>query len=199
MRALLGLCLVFLAGNTSCKNCPEYGYQSQFNYSIKTAFTTPSGIAVDPTGQAVSAELIDRLTDEVETCLAVAFGATPVIPVDAAVAGQCLNRTFDLPFRRNCLTIKVPDDWELSCDGEEQLLPLSRTTYRPPDELCRAKGLEPTPNCPCRWRAGIQDNHTIVTTPNFYLYKDPLIRMFTGCNNLWAVPALAQCATPSKP
>lgn len=201
MRALFTvLCFVFVAGCGVYDGgrCENYRYQSQFDYPVKPTLITPSGIAVDPTGQAVSAEFIDQLTDEVETCLADAFGTPPVIPEDVAMASGCLRRTFEMPFHRDCLTVKVPNDWEVACDSEQQVLPLSSTTYIPPDSLCRAKGREPTRACPCRWRAGIQDNNVIVVTPNFYLYKDPLIRLVTGCNNPWASPALARCAAPPK-
>jgi hypothetical protein len=132
---------------------------------------------------------IDRLTNEVESCLAEEFGNPPVIPDDVINQSYCLYNTFDIPFPRECITVKVVDDWVWSCDGTQQLIP-----QEAPQELCDAKGLSYDPNCPCRWRAGIQDNHIIVVTPDLFLYKDPLIRLMTSCNNPWAHPKISKCA-----
>lgn len=179
-----------------CNNdCPDtYHFKDQTSYEVNPEFTTKNGIAVDPTGQNISPDLIDGLTDEVENCLIEAFGFPPVIPEEVMRDSMCVGETFDLPIHRECLTVKIPDDWLLSCDGSQQLLPNIA-----PRELCEAKGLTPTPECPCRWRAGIQDNQTIVVTPSLYLYKDPLIRIVTGCNNPWGHPILSHCAKPSTP
>lgn len=186
----------------SCVNddcCDLYGYASQFHYDVRPSQSTSKGIAADLTGQDISLEAIDRLTDEVETCLRLAFGDPPIIPEDVRQKAACRGKTFRLPLARECFVVKIPDDWELSCDQSQQVLPLKSTSYRPPDKLCEDKGLEPTPECPCRWRAGIQDDNTIVVTPSLYLYKDPLIRMVTGCNNPWGHPVLAHCVAPSTP
>jgi len=172
---------------------------SQFKYDVSPNDTTPEGISVDLSGQDVSLELIDRLTDEVESCLKEKFGDPPVLSPEAMQEGQCFRNTFTLPINRSCLTIKIPDDWQYSCDGTQQVLPIKSTDYRPPDSACRVKGLEPTPECPCRWRAGIQDSCIVVSTPSLYLYKDPLIRLVTGCNNPWVNNDLAHCAAPSTP
>ena len=187
---------LFLFSNCITEDsCPVvYRYQDQTNYEITPEFVTPSGLAVDPTGQDVSAALVDELTDKVERCLIEEFGDPPVIPEDVMEKGMCRSNTFALPISRECLTVKVPDDWVMSCDQTQQLLPAPA-----PDQLCRDKGLEPSAECPCRWRAGIQDHQTIVVTPSFYLYNDPLIRIVTGCNNPWGHPALQRCATPSVP
>ena len=176
-------------------SCPVvYRYQDQTDYEVNPEFVTPGGIAVDPTGQDVSLTLVDELTDKVENCLIEEFGDPQLLPPEVVEKGRCRGETFALPISRECLTVKVPDDWVLSCDKTQQLLPAPA-----PDQLCRDKGLHPTPECPCRWRAGIQDHQTIVVTPSFYLYNDPLIRIVTGCNNPWGHPALARCATPSVP
>jgi len=191
--------LVFLLLISSCSgsdNCqPNYFYQDQTTYEVNPEFTTSQGIDIDTTGQNISLELIDQLTDEVEDCLIKTFGFPPIITERIMQQGMCLYETFELPINRECLTVKIPDDWILSCKGDQQVLPALA-----PAEYCieQEKGI-PTSECPCRWRAGIQDNLTIVTTPSLYLYKDPLIRIVTGCNNPWGHPALAHCATPSTP
>lgn len=171
--------------------CVSHLYESQFRYDVTPAFTTPGGLAVDPTGQAVDPATIDRLTDEVEACLAAEFGRPARLPPEVRAAADCLGDTFALPIARECLVVKVPDDWEKSCDGDQQVLPAQA-----PAALCQAKGLVPTAACPCRWRAGIQDDHVLVTTPSLYLFKDPLVRLATGCNNPWAHERLARCARP---
>lgn len=176
--------------------CRRYTYTNQFNYEVDFNQTTPQGIAIDLSGQDVSPELIDRLTDEVEQCLAETFGNPPVLPPAVVQDAQCRDDTFSLPINRECFAVKIPNDWQISCDGTQQVLPISSTAYVAPDELCEAKGLTVTPECPCRWRAGLQDNYIIVSTPSLYVYKDPLIRMVTGCNNPWGHPALSQCASP---
>jgi len=155
---------------------------------------TPEGIRVDSGEQEVALERFDRMVDQVERCLRETFGDRPSIPAEMREAGQCLDGTFALPVDRSCLVVKVPDDWEVACDGLEQVLPAHA-----PDALCRAKGLEPTAACPCRWRAGIQDQHVIVVPPSARMFKDPLVRLATGCNNPWGHPALARCAAPDDP
>lgn len=174
--------------------CPDYRYESQFTYAVTPAFTTPSGIAVDPSGQDVKGETVDAQTAEVEACLAREFGTSPHLPNDVRRAADCLEETFALPIPRDCFEVKVPADWTLSCDGTQQVLP-----SRAPDALCLAKGLVPTDACPCRWRAGLEGGRVVVTTPSFHMFKDPLVRLATGCNNPWAHPKLAACAMPTLP
>lgn len=181
---------VGLSACSDSKPCINYNYQSQFNYQINATLITPKGIQVDPTGQTISLKLIDQKFDEVEKCLTDTFGNPAHIPSDLALKAQCENSTFDLPIHRSCITVKIPNDWLWNCDGTEQLLPALA-----PQSLCNAKGLSKDPNCPCRWRAGIQDDFVIVATPDLYLIKDPLIRIATGCNNPW-IDELAKCAAP---
>lgn len=187
---------MFVSACQSEQNCQRYNYVNQFRYEVNFTQSTPKGIAIDLSGQDVSPELIDRLTDEVEQCLAETFGNPPVLPPAVVQDAQCRDNTFSLPINRECFAVKIPNDWQISCDGTQQVLPISSTVYVALDELCEAKGLEVIPECPCRWRAGLQDNYIVVSTPSLYVYKDPLIRMVTGCNNPWGHPALSQCASP---
>lgn len=171
-------------------SCPRWNYYNQFNYKTNFNQTTPIGIKVDTSGQDMSLVLIDELTLKVEDCLNKNF-PDGKIPDDVYKAGQCSTKTLELPCDKDCLKVKIPNDWLWSCDGTQQLLP-----SQAPKALCEAKGLHPTAECPCRWRAGIQDDSIIVATPNLHLYKDPLIRYITGCNNPWFHPKLAECANP---
>lgn len=134
---------------------------NQFEYKTNFNQTTPDGVKTDLSGQGT--ELlgqIDTKIKETETCV------KKLIP--------------DFSINRQCLRVKIPNDWVLSCDGTEQLLP-----WNAPQELCNQKGFLPDPNCPCLWRAGYQKPDILVSTPNLHLFKDPLIRMFTNWNNPW--------------
>ena len=184
------MCFFALAIGCGSENdqCPRYNFYNQFSYKVRPTIKTVRGIAVDLTGQDVSLNCIDKATSEVEKCLEETFGNPPRLPDDVRQKADCLVETFALPLKRKCLTVKIPDDWTLSCEGTYQVLP-----QEAPAERCFEKGLTPTPNCPCRWRAGIQDDSVIVATPNLFLYKDPLIRLVTSCNNPWAHPSLAKC------
>lgn len=194
VKKLLTLFALYILINCKGPDCPHYGYTSQFNYQVSYNAITPSGIKVDTSGQLIRLDTIDVLTNEVETCLEKNFGSPPHIPQEVRNASYCVVSDFNLPCDRDCFSVKVPDDWVMSCDGSQQLLPTEA-----PQELCDAKGLTANPDCPCRWRAGIQNNNIIVTTPSLYLYKDPLIRIITGCNNPWAHTRLAECAQPTVP
>lgn len=153
------------------ERCHEYkwGYaENGFDsYDVATTQLTPKGTPFDPSGMKISGQLIDRLTDEVETCL-----------------GQTIERS--------AFVVKVANDWTLNCDKTEQVLPILAGSAG-----CLAKGLTPTSECQCRWRAGIKCPNSIIVTPNFFLYKDALIRYVTGEPNPWAIDKLANCAAPT--
>ena len=153
----------------------DYG----FDYAIDPTETTPEGIRVDRSGQtAPTLEQIDELTDAVEACLRAA-------PITCGRPDPVINR--------GCFSVKVPNDWAMSCAGDWQVL-----RDRAPEIGCLAKGETPSPECPCRWRAGIQET-AFVVTPSLLLYPDVLIRAATGCPNPWAVPELAKCASLRLP
>lgn len=170
-----------------------YDFPDQTSYEVNANLLSPKSIAIDTSGLNISTKLVDRLTDEVETCLIKNFGNPPILPPDVQRDGSCPGETFQLPIRRQCLTVKVANDWFLSeneADGsKQQLLPFVAGYGG-----C-GKGL--SGDDPCYWRAGIQDNLTIVTTPSFYLYKDPLVKITTGCTNAWFDAKLAACMLPT--
>jgi hypothetical protein len=190
------LAVMFVACTPGVSPYSQHHYQNQFpdqyHYVFRADQVTPSGIAVDTSGVAVDLAALDRQTDEVEACLAEAFGPVPRLPPALVADAHCDGAAFPLPLLRGDLAVKVAANWVPSCvSPTQQLLPVPGQ-----DWICEAKGQTPTPECPCRLRAGIQDNEIIVVTPDQYLYKDPLIRLVTGCNNPW-VGALAVCARPS--
>ena len=172
---------------------PQHFFTDQTNYNVTPTEFTPKNIAVDPSGLNINLSMIDRLTDEVETCLTNTFGKDGILPPDVVKDGQCIrNNTFQLPIHRECLTVKVANDWFLSkyeYGGTlHQLLPYTNGGQ------CTDKGL---PAGVCYYRVGIQDNLTIVVPPSFLLYKDGLVRIVTGCYNPWYAPSLAACMNPT--
>ena len=166
---------------TGCVGCDEahWGYSSGAfdHYNFQGNLITPSGIAYDPSGQPINPELIDRLTNEVETCL-----------LD--------NKYITSKINRQSFNVIVANDWHLGCDepgwGVNQLLPVLAD-----QEGCSAKGMTPNTSCHCEWRAGIRCPNSIITTPAFYLYKDALIRYTANIINPWADATIASCAQPS--
>lgn len=173
----------------SCSS-QKWGYAGhEFDvYDVTHTSKTPKGISFDSSGMHISGELIDRLTDEVETCL---NGFAGTLPEDVSRASGCPTTTLN-PIDRSRFVVKVASNWQLNCDRTEQVLPVLAGGAG-----CVAKGLVPTQSCPCRWRAGIKCPNVLIVTPSFFLYKDVLIRYITGCINPWASPALAECATPT--
>ena len=177
----------------------DMSYRWVFDYDVHPDRVTPKGIRVDDTGQDIDLELIDQLVDEVEECLYDEFGPEPVLTEDMRLwkidvgSAWCLNDSFVLPIDRSSIIVKIPDTWSLTCDKSQQIL-----ADRSPDEGCTAKGLTPTEECPCSWRAGFQPENVIIATPSLYLFKDPLIRLVTSCVNPWT-DRLAQCASPTVP
>jgi hypothetical protein len=170
----------------------RYHYYDQTNYDIKPNATTNTNIVVDTSGLSININKIDRLTTETENCLIKTFGNPPLIPDETVKAAQCVSNTFELPLRRNCLVVKVANNWFLSTydygGTKHQQLPYTNGGQ------CTAKGL---PAGVCYYRVGIQDDLTIVVPPSFYLYKDALVRISTGCGNPWMSEQLSACMEPT--
>jgi hypothetical protein len=154
---------------------------SSGTYDVAPTLYTAKGIAVDSSGQAVDLVAIDALTDEVEACLARAFPGG-VLPDAVYHAGSCERPSFT-PFRRECLTVKVPRDWFVGVSGY-QLLPHGN------GGSCEEKGHGPGK---CFYRATIQDSTTIVVPPKLGLYADPLLKIMTGCHLPWSSAELSAC------
>jgi hypothetical protein len=183
---------------SSPSQCLEtrYGYTSvgmfdAYEFDESRKFTTSKGVMVDPAGLKISAALVDRLVDEVESCLKDNF-PNGELPQDVTDKIGSKSASFNLPIDRSEFKVRVAADWLLSCDGKQQVLPILADP-----KGCVAKGFTPTAECPCRWRAGINCPNTIVTTPNFFLFKDALLRFILDSSNPWGHPTIARCATPS--
>jgi len=162
-------------------------------YKIKIEATTPKGIKVDLSGQNVSLELIDRVVDSVEQCMNDIF--PDKLPPSITGSGSCNDWSqesignYKHYIDRGCITIKIPNTWLLSNDGTQMVLDRDADEY-----LCAQK-----PNYikgqGCHWRAGLQENNTIVALPDLYMLPDPIVRYMTSCYNAW-VGDLAKCAMP---
>lgn len=170
----------------------NYDFPDQTAYDIHPSLATRDFILVDASGLDINLDKIDRLTNEVEECLTKTFGNPPILSEQTVADGQCQGGTFELPIRRQCLVVKVAKDWFLSKyeygGTHHQQLPYTN------GGMCTNKGL---PAGVCYYRAGIQDDLTIAVPPSFYLYKDPLVRIVTGCRNPWYSNDLAACMEPT--
>jgi hypothetical protein len=148
---------------TGCNTCYRNGYGNITSYEVDPAIITAGGIRVDDPLRELDLEELDRQTDFLEDCL-------------------------EIPIERDCLTVKVAPDWYISpCSGQE-LFPCEM-----PEQVCLDKELteEDLEVCPCSCRAIIQDETTVVVTPNLLLYRGELARMITGENNPW--PNYSHC------
>lgn len=171
---------------------------TQTTYVVNATSFTPSGIRYDPSGLPINPELIDRLTDEVENCLMKAYPTGDITAMyqqpDGLACGMTTPKHFTLPVNRGCLTVKIAADWHLStaefAGSKQQLLH---------DVASNTGDCGKGENGPgaCFWRAGVQDKVTIVTTPSMFVYKDPLVRIITGCAYPWSSPTMAACMTPT--
>jgi hypothetical protein len=144
---------------------------------------TPKGILVDTTGVKTKVDLkkLDDRIDAMSVCLMDLMKAKPKLNEKEKQAGNCNLDIFDGtkdPIKRDCLIIKVVPVYKMSANNEWQLL-----NAPAPDEVCMEKGLKPTVKHPCMWRSAIQDQNVLITPPALYLWD--IVRMATGCNNMW--------------
>ena len=102
--------------------------------------------------------------------------------------------------RRFDFTVLVPDDWTLSCDGTQEVLPVR--SYSALGDC--GKGL--TGPCPCRWRDGVHgpaENPTLISPPSLLLLPRAIAVWVRGGDyylkwdyNPWADPETAPCLGP---
>jgi len=137
-------------------NCYRNGYMNITDYEVSTNLVTEKGIRVDDPLFQLDLAELDRQTDALEACL-------------------------EISIRRECLTVKVAPDWYISPCSDQQLFPCDINP-----QVCEDKGVILTEECPCNCRAMIQNETTIIVTPNLYIYRGELARMITGINNPWA-------------
>jgi hypothetical protein len=182
--------VVFAAAFLFVSCSKEFCYKNYFanvtDYSIRITTTTKDGMGVDASGLGVDLDAIDRTVRRMESCLERVILDGHVPDMDA----QCLDTLRPLPMRRDCLKIKIVQPVRSECSEWHFLKETA------PEELCIAKDVKPSEECPCRWRWAVQDdNHLVVPLGHAdYMYLYDIVRIHTGCNNYWADPRLAECA-----
>lgn len=192
---VLGLLLWFfilISPFLGCQgNACYINYYEDVSGAFKVAPTksTPSGVLVDDSEvPAVDMLALDTRIDAMEGCFLAAAKNLPEPTPEQLWNWQCIrNPKYIEPIKRGCITIKVVPPVLSQCQTEYQLLPVKAD-----DKLCEAKGLKPTPQCPCLWRTIILHDTTIITPPALYLWELP--RAWSGCNNLWFSP-FSHCLT----
>lgn len=161
-------------GNTAS---PEF-----YDYKFKPTYTTEAGYKVDTSGQDIDISTIDaRVAATVECMNNVDFDR---------VEGAYCYETVKYPAIciKDCLKVKITKKWDWSYDGKYQLLRKDA-----PIEGCIQKGFEEDPDCPCRWRAGIQDPGIVVVPPDMALFEGTLVQWAAGCINPWGDKQLREC------
>lgn len=173
------LFFVVFCGCSEENNCYKNAYRDITNLPVSPDKKTPSGIRVDTGGHDVNLAELDRRIANIEKCIldtAKEYGfATRTEMAD----WQCLSNDFTMieELRRECLIIKIVAPVLSKCSNWQFI------GIKAPDELCLAKGVTPTPECPCMWRSAIQNENVIVTPPALYLWD--IGRIMTSCNNVW--------------
>lgn len=206
-KTLVGL---FVGGGIGVIGCGDFGpdhvyfnrcdspyyFRAQTKYDITPNLLSKDNIAIDARGlNNINTDRIDRITNELETCLINTFGNPPILSPQTMKDGGCPNSTFDLPLHRECMVVKVAADCfhsEYDYGGYQQLLPYVAG-------LCKTqKDLPGDPNELCYWRVGKQDRWTSVTCPSDFVLKEPLLEFSTGCQSPWYDNSLATCMAPSS-
>lgn len=146
---------------------------------------TPSGIQVDTGGYAVDFIALDARIAKIEACIRQVAAESLALPAEEKKSWQCLREADpNQELMRDCLVIKVVAPTLSKC-SDWQFIGVAA-----PDELCLAKGVTPTAECPCMWRTAIQDDNVVITPPAMYLWE--VGRIMTSCNNIWYSP-YAKC------
>lgn len=199
---MLGIVLLVLVMAAGCSSNPYAidNYSDVTHYDIHYDRQTAEGISVNGDLNLVT---IDRLTDEVEACLASLYPKGE-LPADVIRASSCIVSKYNPFIHREWIGVKLAPDWFKGCYAEdysyvgpgngEEIFHVLPDEQQSIDRLCMDKGFVPTPICPCGVRAIIQGNSTIITAPNLHMYKAEIIRLISGCNNIWT-SALASCYT----
>lgn len=171
MKRAAAALLAMVAG---CSSRPTFfpvpsGILTVTAYVVTPTLTTPEGVRVDPSGQELPPAYLAKV-DRI---------------TDEAFA--CLG------LAHKPITLKVASDWFLNCDKTQQVLPPVAGACDPnKDGDCQK------PCAGAHWRAFVQRDGAIVSTPSLYLYKDPLVRLLTGVQSIWTDPKLEPCATPTS-
>lgn len=182
---LSGCCPLFKL----CPRCPQVYITSLSAFKVKQTTTSPKGLKLDLSEVPQAKIDLNQLDQRVSKMIACMDEELTKVNHRPPREWACARSEVE-PFKWHwdCPTIKVVPAVTSKCSTEEMLPVLADPA------LCRAKGVEPTPECPCRWRTLVQDNgFVVITPPRMYLWE--LARVITGCDNLWVSP-MARCLTP---
>jgi len=153
-------------------------------FDVKPNVVTPHGIRLD-LRDAPSTDIVklDERVGKMIVCLEEELRKVNYHPPKD---WQCQSPLVEPgKFKWDCYPIKVVPAAKSPCSPDQEFLPVLADP-----RLCVAKGLEPKPECPCRWRTLVQHGFSVITPPRLYLWE--LGRQITGCHNLWSTPA-ARC------
>jgi hypothetical protein len=196
MRVAGPIALLALVACAALRGPPGYWQANLSNTSYKLSSegwqTTPGGVLLWDPRKQVEVPRLDRIVSELETCIA---SLSPTR--EQLVSGAC---PVAVPwahngFRRDWFEVAVAPDWYASSCTGAQVFPC----YIAPSDCEQAKRDKPElvgKNCDCACRATIQNNRTIVTTPNMQLLPGTLFSLVTGCTNPWHAPFSACTAPP---
>lgn len=173
----------------------DLSYAYYVHYSVNIDSKTPDGIPIDKGDVNVDLELIDEMSLEVKECLKKNF-PTLSVTSQQRIEGECsdteFSNSYHAAFNYGCWQVKFDPQWTISCSGHQIL---SQGPPMRPGEKCGGKNLDPTKECPCRYRMAVFEK-TFVITPDAQLFKDGLVRSITSCKNPWGNKLLAECASP---
>lgn len=200
LRRTCALVALFVASSCSPSSwtrpaqCP---IPSQTNQNVLSSYTcaplktTPGGIPYDDAGVSPGENpaKLDRIRGEVIACLRAAYGGA--LPTSVVAAAHCRGPHYDEP-SPSCVAVKIASDTHQALvpyDGDMEEL-LSERAPCDPAKPIPADGI-------CYYRSGFASLSCIVTTPDARLFADIYTRIVVGCDNPWADPALAICASPT--
>ena len=186
----LSLALAACGGTTWTRpaSCPIPSQTNQnvlSTYTCKPTKTTPGGIPYDSASE--NPAKLDRIRGEVISCLRAAYNGT--LPASVVAAAHCRSTQYTEP-SPSCVAIKI------AADTHEAFVPYDNDTEQLLSERAPCDPAKPLPpDGVCYYRSGFANLSCIVTTPDARLLADIYTRIVTGCDDPWADPALAKCAS----
>lgn len=172
--------------NVLCPKCQQRYVASVSSYKVKETSRTKGGLRLDLSEAPgpVDMDDLDRRVAAMTACLDEEAKKVGYRPTDRSWG--CPRFVDPGKWKRDCTVIKVVKAAPPSpCSPQWEFLPIAADP-----RLCEAKGLPPTPACPCRWRTVTQDGMYVITPPALYLWE--LGTIITGCLNIWSSP-FAKC------
>lgn len=169
IKRLLPFLFLSACGGEEC--CRINNFQNITNLPFHTSHISPSNIQIDAGNMNINIPLMDKRISNIADCI-------KSIEQPAEPSWDCVYPlpTYDL----SCLKVKVVPPTLSACSSWEFI------GVPAPNELCEAKGLTPSSECPCMWRLAVQDDWTIITPSALYFWD--VGRVLTSCNNIWETP-----------